>query len=163
MPQEVLKQTNFNGGELDPRMLGRTDLKAYYTMIAAGENVETSPIGTLLRRPGTVFVDYARHVLQPVNYGLDMILTANGGDPAELLAPGQYFETEQDLGPGDHWLVTIDFGAAVEISAVDVIDYCVKPEVSAEPPAPPPFEYPYNPPVFEGPIDIGPIFEGDLP
>lgn len=163
MPQEVLRQTSFNGGELDPRIDGRRDVKSYFSMVALAENVATTPAGPLTRRPGTWFVDYARHQLQTLAFTAENVVTYNGGTPADLLTEGAFFVTEQDLTDADHWLLTIDFGAPIEIAAVDVVDYCVKPEAAAEP-EPPPFVYPYPPPVFDGPIDVGPIFEGgDLP
>lgn len=157
MPQEYLRQSNFNGGELDPRMHGRRDVKTYYAMLAQAENVWLSPLGEIARRPGLPFIDYVRHKLALVPFDAGMVVTANGGTEADLVAEdGDLFTTEQDLAAEDHWLVTIDFGGPVTIGLVDVVDYGVKP-VAAPPGDPPPIEYPFPEPIVEGPIIVGPI------
>lgn len=146
MPKEYLRQTNFNGGEMDPRMHGRRDVKTYYAMLGLAENVFISPLGPITRRWGTFFVDYVRRQLQPVEVLVGYIVTANGGTEADLLsADGTLFMTEQDMGADDHLLFTIDFGAPVQVSLVDLIDYRVQP-AEATPAEPPPFEYPYPTP-----------------
>jgi len=52
-------QSNLNRGELDPLLLGRTDLTAYYNGVRRGRNVLCLPQGGLKKRPGTQFLGEA--------------------------------------------------------------------------------------------------------
>ena len=52
-------QSNLNRGELDPLLLGRTDLTAYYNGVRKGRNVLCLPQGGLKKRPGTQFLGEA--------------------------------------------------------------------------------------------------------
>lgn len=52
MPRAITLQTNFNSGELDPRLAARTDVKQYYQGAAIAKNVLSMPQGGLKRRPG---------------------------------------------------------------------------------------------------------------
>jgi hypothetical protein len=56
MTQAFLTQTNFTAGELDPRLLGRTDLKAFENGAAKLRNVVVDTTGGVRRRPGTAYV-----------------------------------------------------------------------------------------------------------
>jgi len=56
MTQAFLTQTDFTAGELDPRMLGRTDLRSYQSGAAKLRNVVVETTGGVRRRPGTAFV-----------------------------------------------------------------------------------------------------------
>lgn len=49
-------QTSFNRGELDPRLVGRKDLQAYYNGAKSATNVTTLVQGGLKRRNGTEFL-----------------------------------------------------------------------------------------------------------
>ena len=49
-------QTSFNRGELDPRLVGRKDLQAYYSGARVAQNVVTLIQGGLRRRNGTKFL-----------------------------------------------------------------------------------------------------------
>ena len=49
-------QTNFNRGELDPRLVGRKDIQPYYSGAFNAENVVTLVQGGVRRRNGTEFV-----------------------------------------------------------------------------------------------------------
>ena len=49
-------QTSFNRGELDPRLVGRKDLQAYYSGARVAQNVVTLIQGGLRRRNGTKFI-----------------------------------------------------------------------------------------------------------
>ncbi len=57
MPKVWTIQSNFTSGELDPKLLGRTDLAVYYN--AARQAREVTPLvqGGLTRRPGTEYID----------------------------------------------------------------------------------------------------------
>ena len=50
-------QSNLNRGELDPKLLGRSDLEAYYAGCQQASNVLCLPQGGVTRRPGTVYKD----------------------------------------------------------------------------------------------------------
>jgi hypothetical protein len=56
MTQAFLTQTNFTAGELDPRLLGRTDLKSFENGAAKLRNVVVDTTGGVRRRPGTAYV-----------------------------------------------------------------------------------------------------------
>ena len=50
-------QSSFNRGELDPRLVGRKDLQAYYAGARDAENVVTLVQGGVRRRNGTEYLD----------------------------------------------------------------------------------------------------------
>lgn len=52
-------QTNMNRGELDPLLLGRIDIQAYYNGVRTAFNVLALPQGGLKRRPGQDFLGEA--------------------------------------------------------------------------------------------------------
>jgi len=52
MPRAITLQTNFNSGELDPRLAARTDVKQFYQGAAIAKNVLSMPQGGVKRRPG---------------------------------------------------------------------------------------------------------------
>ncbi len=52
-------QTNMNRGELDPQLVGRIDLAAYYNGLFTALNVRTIPQGGVKKRPGQEFLDDA--------------------------------------------------------------------------------------------------------
>ncbi len=54
--------TNFTAGELDPDLLGRTDLKNYFNAAEKLRNVLVVPQGGAERRAGTLFKDVGRFV-----------------------------------------------------------------------------------------------------
>ncbi|HEX5079180.1 MAG TPA: hypothetical protein VFV80_08515 [Geminicoccaceae bacterium] len=56
MTRAFLAQTNFTAGELDPRLLGRTDLKSYENGAARLRNVVVDTTGGARRRPGMAYV-----------------------------------------------------------------------------------------------------------
>ena len=56
MTRAFLTQTNFTAGELDPRLLGRTDLKSLENGAARLRNVVVDTTGGVRRRPGTAYV-----------------------------------------------------------------------------------------------------------
>ena len=56
MTQAFLTQTNFTAGELDPKLLGRTDLRSYENGAAKLRNVVVETTGGVRRRPGMAFI-----------------------------------------------------------------------------------------------------------
>jgi hypothetical protein len=49
-------QSNFTKGELDPLIVGRTDLEAYYQGVQKATNVLSIPQGGMKKRPGTKYI-----------------------------------------------------------------------------------------------------------
>jgi hypothetical protein len=56
MTRAFVAQTNFSAGELDPRMLGRTDLRSFENGAAKLRNVVVETTGGVRRRPGMAHV-----------------------------------------------------------------------------------------------------------
>lgn len=56
MPPASIAQTNFNSGELGPRMAGRPDLAAYQNGLAEMTNFVPLIQGPVVKRPGTIHV-----------------------------------------------------------------------------------------------------------
>ena len=56
MARVAVQLTNFTGGELSPRLDGRTDLTKYTSGCATLENLIVYPHGAAARRPGSTFV-----------------------------------------------------------------------------------------------------------
>jgi len=52
-------QSNFTKGELDPLLLGRIDLEAFYQGAQKATNMLSIPQGGMKKRPGTKFIDTA--------------------------------------------------------------------------------------------------------
>lgn len=162
MGVETVTQKNFNVGEVDPLLQARSDLKVYFAALALAENVVTSPLGAILRRPGTTYIDTCRHVLDPVAVVEAMVAAPNGGTPAKAVAAdGDLFNTTADLGAADQVLIQVDFGAPQDIYLIDLIDYAAVPTGGATTPTAPPVSYPWIQP---GQIQISGIGGlGDLP
>ena len=55
MTRAFLTQTDFTAGELDPRLLGRTDLSSYQSGAAKLRNVVVETTGGVRRRPGMAY------------------------------------------------------------------------------------------------------------
>lgn len=145
MPVEILRQQNWNNGELDPHMLGRRDLKAYYNSAALIENVALMPQGAKRRRPGQPFVDYLRHEIEAVALDAATLTAPNGGTAANAaVEDGTRLVTTGGMGTDDPYVILeIDFGEAVEVHLVDVIDAGAQAD-GGESPLPPGIEYPWN-------------------
>lgn len=159
MPNEPIRQVSFNAGELDPEVDARRDTKTYFAGLSLAENLVPSPLGPIARRPGFKFLDFVRHKLADHPLAVGMITLPHGGDPAKLLlVDNDPVLTVDDIDGANQVVAIIDFGTPVEVHCVDVFNYAVKEGVTA--PAEPPFQYPYDPPVFDGPVDPGIIFEG---
>mgnify|MGYP006431411967 CR=1 FL=1 len=56
MTRQYKLKTNFTAGELDPRLFGRADLRAYENGAAVLKNVIPDPTGGVSRRPGMQFL-----------------------------------------------------------------------------------------------------------
>jgi hypothetical protein len=93
MPQEVFRQGNFTNGELDPQMLGRRELKAYFASLMGAENCIPTPQGPIARRPGLAYVGPIRNPMAPVDASGAVLSAPNGGDTSGVLggAPAASF------------------------------------------------------------------------
>lgn len=124
MAQEVLRQVNFNGGELSPQAIGRRDLKAYASSLALAENLMAMAEGPIRRRPGLRHVDRIRNRLAVVPLDGATYATPSGGSAADLGAAG--LRTAAEIGATNPYVVLeIDFGIAKEISLVDLTDFAL--------------------------------------
>jgi len=136
MPREVLRQSNFNGGELSPSAIGRRDLKAYASSLALARNLMVRAEGPIRRRPGLAHVDMVRNRLEPVTLDAGMVAMPNGGTPADLVS-GAGTATTADLGAGDYVIATIDFGAPTAVGLIDLTDFALTGGGGTGSPAPP--------------------------
>ena len=125
MPQEVLRQSNFNGGALSPKAIGRRDLKAYASSVALCVNMMTTAEGPLRRRGGFRHIDLIRNRLEAVTITEAMLAAPNGGTVADVLG-GPGLETTTAVGTTDGYVVLeIDFGAPTAVSMFDLVDFVV--------------------------------------
>lgn len=150
MPQEILRQSNFNGGELSPQAVGRRDLKAYASSLALCVNMLPMAEGPIRRRPGLKHVDKIRNRLEGLPVTEGMVTAPNGGEVWKAFM-GEGFETTTAMGTIDPYvLLDIDFGAPTALSMVDLVDFLIKPASSGggdlDPlPDPIPPQYPWGP------------------
>ena len=56
MARVAVELTNFTGGELSPRLDGRTDLAKYSSGCSTLQNLVVYPHGSAARRPGSTFI-----------------------------------------------------------------------------------------------------------
>lgn len=125
MSQEVLRQSNFNGGALSPKAIGRRDLKAYASSVALCVNMMTTAEGPLRRRGGFRHIDLIRNRLEAVTITEAMLAAPNGGTVADVLG-GPGLETTTAVGTTDGYVVLeIDFGAPTAVSMFDLVDFVV--------------------------------------
>ena len=72
-------QALFTTGEIDPLLLGRVDLKQYYSGVSNAQNVLFEPQGGVSRRPGLKFL-------------LD--ITSDGANNSHHLTPFEFSSTQ---------------------------------------------------------------------
>lgn len=155
MALELIRQSNFNGGELSPQAVGRRDLKAYASSLALCVNAVATAEGPIRRRGGLAHVDLVRNRLEPIPLESATLTAPNGGDPSQALGFGG-METSTAMGGVDGYvIVEIDFGAPTEVAMIDLIDFVVTAPSSGgggggggglDPlPDPVPPQYPWNP------------------
>ncbi|GAW42424.1 hypothetical protein SH203_02840 [Brevundimonas sp. SH203] len=147
---EVHRQSNFTGGEIGPRFLGRRDLKAYASSLALCENMLPLPQGPIVRRPGLAHLDMIRNRLEAVPITAAMLSAPNGGDVAALVA-GTGMVTTSVIGAADpHVLLEIDFGAPAMVGMIDLVDFALVEAGTGggdpgDLPDPTPPQYPWKP------------------
>jgi len=152
VPQEIFRQTNFNGGELSPKAVGRRDLEAYVSSLALCENMQVMAEGPIRRRGGLRHVDLIRNRLLPLEVDAVTVTAPNGGDGENVL-DGSVLVTTTEIGTADPYVIAeFDFGAPVEVALVDLLNYAILPGgtggggggVPPADPAPP--QYPWDRP-----------------
>lgn len=82
MTRVNILQTDFTSGELDPRLLGRTDLRTYENGASRLENVVVETTGGAKRRPGTAYIATAPGrgrlvTFEPVSGGIYLLVFTN--------------------------------------------------------------------------------------
>ena len=71
-------QTNFTSGELDPLLIGRVDVKHYYSGAARLRNVLVLPQGGVRRRPGLEYIDALPNQITRVTAAVTITAPNNG-------------------------------------------------------------------------------------
>lgn len=157
MSTEWFRLSNFTGGELDPQMLGRKDLKQYFASVASAQNMLFQPQGPMNRRPGLAVVGFIRNPLLAVTIPGEGLTMPNGGTAADLLDTSGPTTTTTEMEAVDPYVVLeIDFGEPTTLSCLDLIDYAAVPDgdstgAGATPTAP--FPGGFNPGIID--IDAG--------
>ena len=107
MARVAVELTNFTGGELSPRLDGRTDLSKYSSSCSTLENLVVYPHGSAARRPGSTFIaevktSSAKTRLIPFEFSTTQTYMLEFGN--------QYMRVYKDKGQ------VLDSGSAFEIS-----------------------------------------------
>ena len=107
MARVAVELTNFTGGELSPRLDGRTDLTKYSSSCSTLENLVVYPHGSAARRPGSTFIaevktSSAKTRLIPFEFSTTQTYMLEFGN--------QYMRVYKDKGQ------VLDGGSAFEIS-----------------------------------------------
>ena len=103
MPVRV-GQAAFAGGEIAPALTGRTDLDKYSASLATAKNVVISKYGSVLNRPGTLFVGEVRDSskatrLIPFQFGVTQTYAGEIGDEVwrPIMDGGQILRTATNI------------------------------------------------------------------
>jgi hypothetical protein len=141
VPEEILRQSSFTNGELDPRLHGRRDVKVYFASAASLENLMTAPTGELTRRPGQSFIDKARRQLVTIDLAGAVLTAPVGGATTGLAAGTGAFTTTTPLGTADpQVLLSFELSGSPSVALVDLVDYGAQDGAA---PAEAPFAYPW--------------------
>ena len=69
MPIARITQSNFNKGEIDPKLIARADIQTYGSALKKARNVIVNNQGGVERRPGSVYrADLGASSRQTVHY-----------------------------------------------------------------------------------------------
>lgn len=98
MTRSFLTQTNFTAGELDSRLLGRTDLKSFENGAAKLRNVVVETTGGVRRRPGMAYVATAEGEGR-------LVALETGPSESYLIA---FSDTRVDIYRDGIWRATVD-------------------------------------------------------
>lgn len=145
MGLDILKQSNFTAGELDPKLRRRDNLKFYEYGLAKATNLIASPQGEIVNRPGLAYVGRVRSKLAEVSLSGATITAPNGGTVGNLAADdGVYFKTTNAIDATDPFQIwTVDFGTPKSISMVLIKNYAALPAGAANP-SPVGADYPWT-------------------
>lgn len=133
MPQEILRQSNFNGGELSPQAIGRRDLRAYVSSLALCVNHMPRAEGPIRRRPGLAHVDRVRNRLELLALD-DVVVTAPNGGTAGAILDGSVLVTTTPIGTTDPYVIAeFEFADPVEVGLIDIINFSIVPTGYAPP------------------------------
>ncbi|MFN4296971.1 MAG: hypothetical protein ACK4FB_09015 [Brevundimonas sp.] len=145
---EVLRQSTFTSGALDPTCHGRRDLKPYYSSLAEAENLLPIPQGPIRRRGGLAHVAWIRNQLESVPLDTVTATAPNGGSAAAAIS-GTRLVTTAGLSTTDPYVVIeLDFGEPTAVGLVDLIDFAVVPASyvpGVDDPGAPPIQQPWDP------------------
>lgn len=125
MPVRTI-QNKFTAGEIDPTLLGRSDLEYYYNSAEKMTNVVVIPQGGFKTRPGLEYIDTLSH--QVSREASPTISVPNGGtgananddDESTLLTTSNNISTTDD-----YVVVSYDLGSLKEIEWIDVVDLAI--------------------------------------
>lgn len=73
MANRIFKQTNFSGGEISPKVLGRSEIQVYGSSLKEATNVSLKSYGLAERRNGTKFISEVKnssHTVRLLKYQL---------------------------------------------------------------------------------------------
>lgn len=119
MPLQTIQQ-RFTKGELNPKLLARSDVEMYYSSASKLRNVISLPFGGVQRRSGTKYLGTLPNKLQ---IEIPTTITApNGGTTANINDNDEttFFETN-NLGTIDPFIaVKYDFGSPKEINFASI-------------------------------------------
>lgn len=121
--QIVRQQTNFTGGELDPKAAGRLDINAYYNGAFRLRNVIPIAHGGVTRRPGWRFLSELPGQTFKQSAGFGTESAPNGGTAANLNDGNEATTVNctTELQSVDPYVVAaIDFGSDKAVLFVDV-------------------------------------------
>jgi len=107
MPQNInILKSNFTKGQLDPKLIARTDLKDYYSGAATITNWFINPEGGLVKRPGLRYIDTIKNqlTLEDNSSLISSVTTPNGGTGQDII-DGETFATTTAVGTIDDYVV----------------------------------------------------------
>lgn len=119
-------QTNFTSGVLDPKLAAREDIVAYFNGLKDGMNLWVMPQGGVTVRPGLRFIRELPRQLSAISFAGATVTAPAGGTAANAIDgnPDTEVITTNNLGTTNPVVVLhVDFGAARQVDAVDIINY----------------------------------------
>lgn len=126
MPKLRAIQHRFTAGEIDPKMLGRSDLEQYYSAAEKMENVFVIPQGGFTRRPGLQYLDTLDGLLSIVPPTTSNINYLVGGSASDLWDDADSIViTRPDEGISSQVIVEYDFGSTIEINRIVMKDFII--------------------------------------
>lgn len=122
MPPSYPHRTSWTNGEIDPLLIGRTDLVGYHNGAEKMRNVIVLPQGGYRRRPGSLYIDECLQQLTEHTIASGDLTAPNGGTKADLLNETTDFVTN-NLGTTDNFVVfQVDFGTSDLPDFLDIWD-----------------------------------------